>query len=117
MSKAGPEGAVIKAAMKLLKDRGAVGSKTQGTLNSRGEPDLVFCYRGRFLALECKAPGKRNSATPLQLARLAEYHASGAVAVVFDDVEQIRWILDECDARRAVSNIALNHGFRERWPR
>ena len=43
-----------------------------------GVPDIVFCYRGRFAAIEVKREGKKP--TKLQDLRIAEVHNAGGIA-------------------------------------
>jgi len=50
-------------------------------VSQRGVPDIICCYRGRFIALEVKRPGGRI--TPAQQATLDVIcRAGGAVSVV-----------------------------------
>jgi hypothetical protein len=44
--------------------------------------DFLICVRGKFIAIETKAPGK--SPTPLQSSRIAAMHAAGAFVCVVD---------------------------------
>ena len=49
-----------------------------------GVPDIIVCYRGRFIGIECKA-GK-NKATPLQLRELAAIRtAEGTTFIINED--------------------------------
>jgi hypothetical protein len=49
-----------------------------GTSQAAGHPDLIGCLLGRFLAIELKQPGKVP--TPLQMKRLRDWAAAGALA-------------------------------------
>lgn len=55
-----------------------------------GAPDFLVCHRGRFIAVETKAPGKRGNTTPNQDREIADINDAGGVAVVVDDVTQLR---------------------------
>jgi penicillin-binding protein-related factor A (putative recombinase) len=62
----------------------------------RGISDLTLCYRGRYVAIELKATGKK--ATKEQLEYLEEVYASGGTGGVFDNMEDIKtklWALDQ----------------------
>ena len=61
-----PEGKVKKKVKALLDERGVYYfmPATAGYGRS-GVPDIICCYRGYFLAIECKAGG--NKPTALQL--------------------------------------------------
>ena len=60
----------------------------------RGVPDVLVCYRGRFLALEIKRPGQRP--TTLQLAVIRQIRGAGGTAEVVTSV---------ADAQRVVAGI------------
>jgi len=55
-----------------------------------GIPDFIVCWQGRFFAIETKAPGKRGNTTPNQKRQIAGITAALGVAVVVDDVDQLR---------------------------
>jgi len=50
---------------------------------SSGIPDLVACFKGRFIAIECKANG--NKPTPLQERNLHEISRTGGAALVINE--------------------------------
>jgi hypothetical protein len=53
--------------------------KVHGSASQKaGTPDLLACVRGRFVAVELKQPGKKP--TPLQMKRLRDWAAVGALA-------------------------------------
>lgn len=60
-----------------------------------GIPDFVCCWRGQFLAIEAKAPGKRDNTSTNQDDRLREISSAGGVAIVVDDVSQLEEIFDD----------------------
>ncbi|HVA92198.1 MAG TPA: VRR-NUC domain-containing protein [Chloroflexota bacterium] len=69
--------------------------KTSGSKYRRGTPDLLGCYRGRALALECKRPGGKP--TPLQAAELAAWWSAGAIAEVVHSADEVIEILKGLD--------------------
>lgn len=85
-----PEGKVKAAVKKWLQDRGVWYCMPMGTgFGSSGVPDFVCCWRGKFLAIETKAPGKRGSTTALQDRQIVGIHQAGGAALVVDDVSQL----------------------------
>jgi hypothetical protein len=55
-----------------------------------GIPDFICCYRGRFVAIETKAPGKISNTTANQDRVISEIKLAGGSAVVVDNVEQVK---------------------------
>lgn len=65
--------------LRVRKGYGGEVLKTHGTpMQAKGTPDLLICIRGRFVACELKQPGKKP--TPLQMKRLRDWAAAGALA-------------------------------------
>lgn len=62
-----------------------------------GIPDIVACYRGRYVAIECKA-GK-NSTTRLQDRELSMIRAAGGKAFVVNEnnMHDVERVLKEID--------------------
>lgn len=60
-----------------------------------GVPDFVCCAKGKFLAIEAKAPGRREQTTANQNMRITEIQKAGGWAVVVDDVTQLKEFLNE----------------------
>jgi Holliday junction resolvase len=60
-----------------------------------GVPDVICCFRGRFLAIECKAGS--NKPTELQKWELAAIELAGGTAVVIneDNLHVLEHILNE----------------------
>lgn len=48
---------------------------------SKGVPDIIACYRGRFIGIECKATSK-DRPTPLQLKNLRGIKEMNGVALI-----------------------------------
>jgi Holliday junction resolvase len=85
-----PEAKVKKKVVDVLKKNGAYYFfPATGGYGRSGVPDIVSCYRGVFVAIECKAG--TNKPTPLQEAEMGKIRqAQGFVLVVnetnIDDV-------------------------------
>jgi len=87
---------IVTDVMNLIRKRGGWCEKIHGSeMQRRGLPDIMGCYRGRFLALEGKRPGKEPE--PLQEEILDEIRWAKGIAVWFDSVEQVRELLDSID--------------------
>lgn len=48
-----------------------------------GVPDILVCYQGKFIAIECKANG--NKPTALQAQHMKRINDGGGIAVVVDE--------------------------------
>jgi Holliday junction resolvase len=80
-----PEAKVKKKVVDVLKKNGAYYFfPATGGFGRSGVPDIVCCYRGVFVAIECKAGN--NKPTPLQQAEMGKIkQAQGFVLVVNED--------------------------------
>lgn len=86
-----PEGKVKDAVKKWLRERGYwFYMPVQNGMGVQGIPDFIICAAGQFIAIETKAPGKRNNTTANQKARIAEIEQANGVAVVIDNPEQLK---------------------------
>lgn len=76
-----PESKVKQACVAVIKDYGAYYFFAPANGYGRaGIPDIIVCYRGKFLAIECKAG--YNKPTPLQEREIAAIHKAGGSAMV-----------------------------------
>lgn len=95
-----PERLVKRRVTALLKARGAYYfyPVTSG-YGMSGVPDIVGCFHGYFIGIECKA-GK-NVPTALQRKNLDEIMRAGGVALVINEsnVEDITKVLDGLASR------------------
>jgi hypothetical protein len=72
-----------------------------GGYGTAGVPDIVACYKGRFIGIECKAGGNRT--TSLQVKNLNEIGKCGGIPLVVNEenVDQLEEVLnDEVQSRR-----------------
>lgn len=107
-----PEGKLVSRTRQMLKDRGARPFKIQGdsdNFQEVGIPDLLVCYKSRFVGLEAKMPGGRPSAK--QIAVLNEIAEAGGIAAIFTTVGQVSLLLDIIDKEVARET---GHGTRRR---
>ena len=90
-----PEGRVKKAVKEYLTTIGAYYYMPMSNGMGRvGAPDFMVCHNGRFLGIETKAPGKRGNTTPNQDRELAAIQAANGLAVVVDDIEQLKEVMN-----------------------
>jgi len=88
------EATIVAAIQKTLRSRGAWVLKTHGeSMQLRGIPDLIVCYRGLFFGLEVKVPGE--SATAIQQYALDEIAAAGGTAATVHSVSEALSVLDK----------------------
>lgn len=67
-----------------------------GGYGASGVPDIICCYNGRFLAIECKAGG--NKTTALQDKNIQRIRECGGTALVIneDNLEDVHeWIFSQ----------------------
>jgi Holliday junction resolvase len=64
-----------------------------GGYGASGVPDIICCYKGRFIGIECKA-GKGKT-TALQEKNIAQIIAQGGLAMVVneDNIEDVRMLM------------------------
>lgn len=91
-----PEAKVKKKVYKILKEKGAYYfSPIMTGYGKMGIPDVIACYRGVFIAIECKA-GK-NRPTELQQKNLDEISKSGGYALVINELnlDKLLYVIDK----------------------
>ena len=97
-----PEAKVKKKVKAVLDALGAYHFPPfSGGYGHSGVPDIVGCYKGIFLGIECKANG--NKTTAIQKFNLERIKQCGGIALVIseDNVDQLREIIsDEIQNRR-----------------
>jgi len=86
-----PEGKVKKRVKEYLKSIGAwYYMPVSNGMGRVGCPDILVCYKGLFMAFETKAPGKIKNVTPNQQREIAAIQRAYGLALVVDDVEQVK---------------------------
>jgi Holliday junction resolvase len=99
-----PEVKVKNKVKKLLKENNAYFCMpVSGGFGASGVPDIIACYRGFFIGIECKAGS--NTPTALQKKNLQDIvNAGGGVAVINEgNVEDVEILLRAFD--RALINL------------
>jgi len=91
-----PEGKVKDAVTKILRDRGAYYFlPVSGGFGRSGVPDIIACYKGQFIGIECKA--NKNTPTLLQFAEMAQIDKALGVTMVVNE-NNVSWVLHTLDA-------------------
>ncbi len=103
-----PEGKVKAAVSKVLSKYSGLYS-LMPVQNGMGAAtlDYLVCYRGQFIGIETKAPGKKP--TPRQKTTIAKLQAAGAVVFVIDDVAGTGPLDDFLRGRNSTHWEALNN--------
>ena len=103
-----PEKKVKDAVTKILKQRGAYYFfPVTGGFGRSGIPDIVVCYKGNFVAIECKAG--HNKPTALQNAEIDKIIKAGGVAMWVNEktIEDVTKLLDTIDTMQAIAHKEL----------
>ena len=91
-----PEGRVKRKAVAELKKLGMyIFFPATGGFGRSGVPDIVCCYKGKFIGIECKANGTKPTA--LQQSNLEEIVNNGGISIVVDEtsVFNLKQIIEE----------------------
>jgi hypothetical protein len=90
-----PEGKVKKQVRDYLRKKGIwFYQPVQNGMGQVGIPDFICCYKGQFIAIETKAPGKLANVTPNQQRVIEEIRAHGGLALVVDSIDSLQVVLD-----------------------
>ena len=100
-----PEGKVKEACKKYLKAIGAwFFMPVSNGMGQVGIPDIICCYKGMFLAIETKAPGKRANTTPNQDRVIEAIKGADGWAIVVDNVDQLHEFITAIKAYQILEN-------------
>ena len=91
------ESTLVRKMVKHMRAQGAYANKTHGNMYSSGIPDIVGCYRGVYLGLEAKVPGRENTVTELQQAQLDKIEEAGGVSAVVTSIQDVDDALAEAE--------------------
>lgn len=85
------ESVLQRQVIAYLRERGAYVFKVVGSpYQQRGTPDLLVCWKGKFIGIELKVLGQ--DATPMQdheIRRIIQAGGCGAVVKSLEDVEAL----------------------------
>jgi len=80
--------------IEYLESRGAL---AEHLIGSKGQPDLICVYRGKYIAIEIKAPSTYYKASVLQMAKLSRIRSHGGLTLVVSDLADVADLLDRID--------------------
>lgn len=94
-----PEGKVKKVIKEYLKTLSHCWwfMPVSNGMGAMGVPDIIICYKGVFVGVECKAPGRENTTTPLQEKNLGEIARAHGYAVVASNVDVVKRVIEQID--------------------
>ena len=83
-----------------------------GPYGTSGIPDIIVCYKGRFVGMECKLPGGRL--TELQKRAIAKINRAGGIARRVESVADAKAIIELVDGELITQSTdkskELHHG-------
>ena len=82
--------------LKYLKSVGAYTIKVSAATKA-GIPDIICCYKGRFIAIEVKRPDTKNNVSPLQVANITMIINAQGEAIVAWDKEMVKTFINNID--------------------
>lgn len=92
------ERTIVKNALTKLRARGGFWIKIHGSpFQLAGIPDIIGCYRGRFIAFEVKREAGMVP-TRIQLYQMKKIRAAGGFATLIFTADQALHLLDRIDA-------------------
>lgn len=93
-----PEGNLKKALKKLLTDCGAFWSMIpEGPYAKTGDPDMVACYKGHYIAIEAKTPTGVQS--DWQKLRQEQIESAGGIYILARKVMDVKTVLEHLDSK------------------
>lgn len=88
-----PEAQLKSEIRHYLEGIGAFWSNVQGGPGSKpGDPDIVVCFKGRYVALEAKSPV--GVLSPIQKARRDEIRKAGGIYEVVRTLDEVKRIME-----------------------
>ena len=87
--------AAIKRYLRTLGEDVFFWKEHGGALGTSGIPDIICCYKGRFLGLEAKLPGGRLTA--LQKQALEKINRAGGIARRVESVDDVKAVIAQAD--------------------
>ena len=92
-----PESQLKKQLKALLNERGAYWSAVAGGSYAKpGDPDIIACYKGRFIAIEAKT--YEGAQSDWQKLRQKQVENAGGVYLVIRSADVLADTLDKVDA-------------------
>lgn len=82
--------------MDFLRSKGAYVVKVIRA-SKAGVPDVICCYKGRFIAIEVKRPETIKNVSKLQAYNLDLIHSAGGIGFVAYSKEHVQKVLEAID--------------------
>ena len=93
------ESEIKRKIKKYLDSVGAFWSAvTGGAYSKPGDPDLIACFRGRYIAIEAKTP--RGVQSPIQKRRQREIMEAGGIYILARNTEDVEDVIEEICAEQ-----------------
>ena len=89
--------AAIKKYLSSLGDAVFFWKEHGGPYGCVGIPDIICCYKGRFIGLECKLPGSRLM--ELQKRAIEKINRAGGIACRVESVEDVKRVIKHADLK------------------
>lgn len=84
-----PEAEIKKKIKDYLKEIGAFWSAIKGGAHSKpGDPDLVVCYKGKFIGIEAKT--QTGVQSPMQKLREQQIKDAGGIYILARSVDDVK---------------------------
>ena len=94
------ESRLQKQVLDYLKSRGGHWIKIHASsFQSEGEPDIIGCYRGYFVAIELKNPNGKGRLSPMQEYKLNSIQENQGHTLVATQLSQVVGLLDDIDVK------------------
>lgn len=98
-----PEGKVKAECKKFLKANNIFFfMPVSNGMGQVGIPDIICCYKGLFVAIETKAPGKRANVTDNQKRIMENIRDAEGFAFVVDDPSELGLLFNTIDAYKKI---------------
>lgn len=68
-----------------------------GGFQASGVPDLLACYKGRFVAIEVKTPNGKGVASDIQKIKIRMIRGSGGIAFFADSLDDVENVIQQID--------------------
>lgn len=62
-----------------------------------GIPDIVCCYKGKFIGIEVKAPGKLYNQSDYQVIHMDNIRKAGGIYLLTDNLQDVIDLLEDID--------------------
>lgn len=94
------ESNLVKLILSTLRSRGAFAEKIHGgPMQAAGLPDIIAAFKGIFIGLEVKIPGREKTLTVRQSYTLEQIAKAGGISAMVTSVRQVDDILSSIEAR------------------